>query len=328
MAKFTIIGTGAWGTALANVLLDNNNFVQMYGIDDKELQDLKNQKNTKYFGNSKLSQVPLVTNKIDDIINFAPNYLILAVPSVYIQSSLESIIYKLKNKPIVINVAKGFNPNTNDLWSKTLKKIIKKRASGYATLIGPSFAVEVFNRNYTVVNVISTSKKISTKVAKSFTNKYFKCVTIKDEVGAEIIGTMKNIMAIALGIAYEQHISINTRAAMLAQAVKEISIVINLYGGSINSLYNFCGIGDIFLTCTDEKSRNFSFGKSIAKNGLKKTLENMKSKTVEGYVATKIAYKMLKNNLKSTPLVSELYKVLYKNSKVNDFVEKIIKKII
>jgi glycerol-3-phosphate dehydrogenase (NAD(P)+) len=198
---------------------------------------------------------------------------------------------------------------------------------GLVTLIGPSFATEVFNQEPTIVNTISNNLKLSKQVSKLFNNHNFKCIEITDEVGAELIGALKNVMAIAMGIAYELHTSINTRAAMLAQATKEIYQVIKKFGGKAETLTQFCGIGDIYLTCTDTKSRNFAFGNLIAKYGFEKA-KQMNKKTVEGIYASKIAYDIINKYKIDAPVLKEIYNVLFNKINHKNFVKDIIKKII
>jgi glycerol-3-phosphate dehydrogenase (NAD(P)+) len=178
-----------------------------------------------------------------------------------------------------------------------------------------------------MINSVSSSIPLARMVSLLFNNSHFKCIEIKDEIGAEIIGALKNVMAIGMGIAYQLHTSINTRAAMLSQSTKEISKIVSLYGGNPETITQFCGIGDIYLTCTDEKSRNFSFGKSIAQIGVKKTLLNNK-KTIEGYFAANAIFKVIKANHINSPVFSEIYHVLFKSKKPANFVTNIMKIII
>lgn len=328
MNKIAVLGTGAWGTTLANVLLDNKQKVAMWGISESEISDLKKQTNTKYYGSKKLSKpLALVTTNIIDIINFNPNFIIIAIPSKFIEDVINKIINRLKSKPIFINVAKGFNPLTRKTWSYTIEDLIQHKASGLVTLIGPSFAVEVFNKEITVVNTVSSNILLAKKVAKIFSNKYFKCVSINDVYGAETMAALKNVMAIGSGIIYSQHESINTRAAILAQITHEISEIASLMGGHSTSLYQFCGIGDIFLTCTDNKSRNFSFGELVGRKGFAKAKKQLKEVTVEGYWATLIAYEIIKKNNINAPIISHIYKILYENENAKDFVKNVIKEI-
>ncbi len=324
MNKVAILGTGSWATALANVLLANNNQVALWGIDKSEIQDLKNKKNTHYFGNKLLVKKPnLVTDKVLDIVKFKPKYLIIAIPSIHIESVLNKFIDLLTIKPIIINVAKGFNEKTKTTWSSTINKIITNKSIGLVDLIGPSFAIEVFCRKPTIVNTVSENIELAKKVAKLFNNNFFKCVPINDIIGAETISALKNVMAIASGILYSQHASINTRSAILAQMAKEISYIVEKLGGKLNTLYQFCGIGDIFLTCTDNKSRNFSLGTMIASKGMKAMKTELSNRTYEGFWATKTAYEIINKYKLNAPIITNLYLILFKNADEKKFLIKI-----
>jgi glycerol-3-phosphate dehydrogenase (NAD(P)+) len=205
--------------------------------------------------------------------------------------------------------------------------MLSNKSKGLVSLIGPSFAIEVFNKQPTMVNTVSSSIPLARMVSLLFNNSHFKCVEIKDEIGAEVIGALKNVMAIAMGISYQLHTSINTRAAMLAQSTKEISKLVKHYGGKPETITQFCGIGDIYLTCTDEKSRNFSFGKLVAQIGIQRALKQ-NTKTVEGYYATNVIANVIRSKKINSPVLNEVYEVLYKHRKHVDFVKNIMKIII
>jgi glycerol-3-phosphate dehydrogenase (NAD(P)+) len=195
------------------------------------------------------------------------------------------------------------------------------------TLIGPSFANEVFKNEPTVLNAVSQRLILAKRVSKLFNNHHFKCIEILDEIGAEMMGASKNVMAIAMGVTYELHTSINTRAALLAQVTKEISRIVKVYGGEVETVLQFCGIGDIYLTCTDDKSRNFSFGKNIARVGVKRALAN-NNKTIEGYESTRVLYNIIKSHHIQAPALTEIYQVLFNNKNPKFFVRNVIKQII
>jgi glycerol-3-phosphate dehydrogenase (NAD(P)+) len=308
--------------------MENGHSVAMWGIDPKEINDLNHQLNSKYYGNKKTISKPVIaSSNIDEILNTKPTFILIAVPSVHIVHTLKLFVNKLTYKCYFINVSKGLDPQTNDIWSKTIKKIVGNKLKGLVTLIGPSFAIEVFNKQPTMINSVSSSLPLARMVSLLFNNSHFRCIEIKDEVGAEIIGALKNVMAIAMGVAYELHTSINTRAAMLAQATKEISKLVTVYGGQPTTITQFCGIGDIYLTCTDEKSRNFSFGRSIAKVGVKKALI-INNKTIEGYLATQIIHKTIASKKINSPVFDEIYQVLFGSKDPNNFVKNIMKRII
>ncbi|WEK83111.1 MAG: NAD(P)-binding domain-containing protein [Mycoplasma sp.] len=328
MAKIAILGTGAWGTALANVLLTNSNNVFMWGIDQNEINDLKHGVNAKYYGQHKLiNKLDVVGCNIHEVLQFNPDYVIIAVPSIHIENTIQLALKYLTNKPVFINVAKGFDQKTKKTWSITIEKLIKNKAKGLVTLIGPSFAIEVFNKEITIVNTVSKNKTLATKVAKIFQNNYFKCVAINDVIGAETISALKNVMAIGSGILYSQHTSINTRSAILAQMTKEISLIVKVLGGKTETVYQYCGIGDIFLTCTDSKSRNFSFGQAIGQKGFKQICKELKIHTVEGYWATQTAHEIIKKYKLHAPVIEHVYNVLYKNEDAKKFVYSIFKEV-
>jgi glycerol-3-phosphate dehydrogenase (NAD(P)+) len=178
-----------------------------------------------------------------------------------------------------------------------------------------------------MINSVSVSIPLARMVSLLFNNNHFKCIEIKDEIGAEIIGALKNVTAIGMGIAYQLHTSINTRAAMLAQCTKEIGNLVTIYGGETKTITQFCGIGDIYLTCTDEKSRNFSFGKLVADVGIKKALEH-NQKTIEGFYATKVIAKVIREKHINSPVFNEIFQVLFKNKSTSSFVKNIMKIII
>lgn len=324
--KIGFLGTGAWATALANTLLINKVSVAMWGIDKKELNDLKNGYNQKYFDTPLNGKLSLVTDDMEELVNFNPDYIIAAVPSAFIKEVLRNYI-AIANKPIkIINVAKGLDPETNNTWSKTIMDSFKNHINSFITLTGPSFAIDVYAKQPTVVNLVSKNVDEANKVAKLFNNHFFKCVVTNDETGAELCGALKNVMAIALGISTYYHATINTRAAMLTQATKEIASIVELYNGNKLSLLQFCGIGDIFLTCSDFKSRNYSFGNQVARLGIKNALkENIK--TVEGFKTAQTIYKVIVKNKLKCPVLTNTYKVLYEDMPPENFVSNIIREI-
>ena len=134
-------------------------------------------------------------------------------------------------------------------------------------------------------------------------------------------------MAIGSGIMYAQHSSINTRSCILAQIAKEIFYILKVMGGKLETLYQFCGIGDIYLTCTSKKSRNFSLGLTIGKKSYKKINKVVNANTIEGYWATKVAYEIIRKYKIDAPIISHLYSILYENENPENFVNNVVKEI-
>ncbi|WP_412032490.1 NAD(P)H-dependent glycerol-3-phosphate dehydrogenase [Malacoplasma muris] len=319
--KIAILGTGAWGTALSCCLSNNGYEVEMWGINPSEIKDLNSGYNRKFFGNKKLFAKVKANIDLQEVIENA-KYILLAIPSTFIIEVLDKVkpFMNNKNKYIIINVAKGLDPITNNVWSKSIYKNLKKYNIDLATLIGPSFAIDVFEKKPTVVNVVSKKLDVAKDVAQLFNSDFFKAVPCKDEIGSQILASLKNLLAIAIGISEENHNSINTISALLTQGVNEMQLIAKHMGAKDKTILQFCGIGDIFLTCTSNKSRNFTFGKQIFKNGLDKVLKENKA-TVEGYKVYPIVKKIINQKKLDVPVFKLIIKVLDKKLEPSKFVD-------
>lgn len=325
MAKILIVGTGAYGSALANVLLFNKHQVYMYCINQNEYQDLIHNCNKKYFGNLKFfGNFACVSNDLKKLLENKPDIIILSIPSQFIFDLTIKITSLLKNKPIFINVSKGLNGTSLDLWLNNLKKVIKNKSQGLVSLIGPGFAKEIFKQQITAINVVSDDQILAKKVAKIFKTNFFRCFIHQDEK-ILLCGICKNVMAIAFGLISSFELP-NTKALIFTQAIKETNQIILAAGGLSSTILSFSGVGDLYLSCNSEKSRNFSFGKTIAKYGIKKALV-MNKLTVEGYSALKILNSFCQKKKINSPIIFALYNVVYKNKQAKDFVKEILKKI-
>ncbi|MGL5246490.1 MAG: NAD(P)H-dependent glycerol-3-phosphate dehydrogenase [Mycoplasmoidaceae bacterium] len=314
----TIIGTGAWGTAIAKVLSESGNNVTMFGVDKKEIKDINQHgMNKKYYGTTKINTIIKATSDIDKALINA-NYVVFALPSAHLKDMLKIIKNRLKHKVIFINLVKGIDPANKKPWSFTISKILKNKSNGLASIIGPSFAIDVYHKKQTIVNVVSNNDIVCNKVAKLFSVPYLKVVKCPDEIGAETIAAYKNLLAIGMGMVFENTKSINTISAVLTQGIKEIAIISKNNGGKPSTIVEFCGIGDIFLTCTSDLSRNFTFGKNLYKKNTNKSFKIGKI-TVEGYTLYEIVKKEIINN-KNLPLFKSICLVLSKEIKPKNII--------
>ncbi|MGL4617293.1 MAG: NAD(P)H-dependent glycerol-3-phosphate dehydrogenase, partial [Mycoplasmoidaceae bacterium] len=211
-------------------------------------------------------------------------------------------------------------PANRKPWSFTISKVLKDKSNGLASIIGPSFAIDVYHKKQTIVNVVSNNDNICRKVAGLFSVPYLKVVKCSDEVGAETIAAYKNLLAIGMGIVIESTKSINTISAILTQGIKEIEIISKKNGGKPSTIIEFCGIGDIFLTCTSDLSRNFTFGKSLYRKNIDKSVKNGKT-TIEGYTLYEIVKKEIINN-GNLPFFKSICLVLSKQIKPKDIITK------
>ena len=323
MSKILVVGTGAFGTALANVLLENGHVVNMYGINEAQMEDIKKGYNKEFFGNKKLVKKPnLVTTDFPEAIK-GMQYLVIAVPSKYIQDTLRAHKKYIKPSVIIINSSKGIDPISKLNYFTLIHKVLPRNK--ICAIAGPSFAKELFECKHTIVNMTCKDLKVAQKAAKLFENKYFKVRAITDTTGASLISALKNGLAVCCGMLNEQGHSINTIAAVITRGVEEINNYILQSEGESTTALQYCGLGDVYLTCSSDKSRNYRLGQAIAKKGVKKALlEN--NLTIEGVeIIQDIHSKISKNN--KYALFNLLYDLIEGKIAPNKFIDALWEKI-
>lgn len=319
MSKILVIGTGAWGTTLANILLKNKHTVNMYGVDTGQLEDLKQGYNRDFFRNAKLHRIPhLVTNEFASAIENI-EYILISIPSKFIQPTLEKYKHLIKPNVVIINSSKGIDSKTGKNYFELIREILPN--NHISAIVGPSFAIEVFHNQYTIVNVICTEFDIAKNVCKLFNSKKFKTVPITDDLGSSIFSALKNGLAVGCGILYGYNTSINTIAAVITLGIQEIEQFYQLKGGKDSTALQYCAIGDIYLTCSDNKSRNFRFGELISKIGIKDAIDE-NTFTVEGLEVIKDIHHMIKNK-PNFVLFNTLYEIISGKLDSTKFVDKI-----
>lgn len=319
MNKILVIGTGAWGTTLANILLKNKHAVNMYGVDAGQIGDLKNGRNTDFFRNAKLHRVPnLVTDNFVDAID-GVEYILISIPSKFIQSTLQKYKDLIKPEVVIINSSKGIDSKTGKNYFELIHEILPD--NHITAIVGPSFAIEVFHNQNTIVNVICRELEIAKNVCKLFNNKTFKTVPITDELGSSVFSALKNGLAVGCGLLYGFNTSINTIAAIITLGIQEIEEFYKLKGGQDRTALQYCAIGDIYLTCSDNKSRNFRFGELIAKIGIKDAIDE-NTYTVEGLEVIKDIHNFIKNK-PNFILFNTLYEIISGKLDPTKFITKI-----
>lgn len=323
MSKILVVGTGAWGTTLANILLENRHTVNMYGVEPQQLEDLKRGYNKEFFKGAKLHKIPhLVTSDfavgVKDV-----EYILLSIPSKYIKPTLEQYKELIPADVVIINSSKGIDGQSGKNYFELIKDVLPNNP--ISAIVGPSFAIEVFHNQNTIVNAVCKDLNIAKKVGALFNNSYFITKPITDELGSSIFSALKNGLAVGCGMLYGLNASINTISAVITRGVQEIEHYVNVHQGEPKTAIEYCAIGDIYLTCSDDKSRNFRLGELIAKLGIKKALvEN--TYTVEGLEIIKDIHKSIKNDVEYI-LFNLLYEIVDNKIHPQDFINQLWKRL-
>ena len=314
MEKITIIGAGSWGSGLARIISDNGYHVKMFDVDQSIIDEI----NTFHTNKSKLPVGTLnenvtATTSIKEAVDFA-DLIVLVVPTAVIRNALRNISQVISSKKLFVNASKGIEPNTFKRVSEIVKEEIKNEyLEGFVALTGPSHAEEVILQMLTLVTASSENLEHAKTVQRIFSNQtYFRVYTINDLTGAELCGSLKNIIAVAAGMLHGLGFGDNTKAALITRGLVEINRIATLLGAEEKTIYGLAGLGDLVVTCTSFHSRNFQAGVKIASGkDLKQTLSEM-SMVVEGARTAIAAHQIIEKYQIYAPIIEAVYDVIYR----------------
>lgn len=306
--KIGILGSGAFGSALATVLVNNNNEVLMWTPFEEEKNFIQKTRLIKSLPGVRLNRKIKLTTNIDEVLEFS-KLLVIAIPAKNTSTLLDSIKDKF-NKDVHICIAtKGLEESTGLFMHELVKKYLN--TDKICVLSGPSFAIDLFKKSQVGLALASMNQETADIFEKVFENSYFKLRQNKDIIGTEICGSIKNVIAIASGILDALNSSESTRAMLLTEALHDMDSIITNLGGSEKTILSYAGFGDLLLTCNSSKSRNYSFGKFIGKEkNPKKIKKYLSTTTVEGYNALLAIYKLLKDRKIKVPMINLIYDIV------------------
>lgn len=317
MQKIGIIGAGAWGTALAQVLANNENEVLVWAREADVVQDInQNNQNSSF-----LEGVTLNSNiqATDSLSKAAESDLILLVtPAQFVRQTLQSLGSSLTaGKPLVI-CSKGLEIETGALLSQVAAEEIPDTPVG--VMSGPTFASEVAKGKPSAVTLAIQDKDIGQEIVDSINTKTLRIYTSEDLIGLQIGGAVKNVIAIACGVAHGMKMGESTRAALMTRGLAEMSRLVSAMDGEKKTLMGMCGIGDLVLTCYSEQSRNFTLGSQLgAGRNIDDILGERDGKCVtEGYYTAKALKKMADQHAVDMPISRSVYECLYEGKPIKE----------
>ena len=314
--KITFLGSGAWATALAYALSKNEGAdILLYGRDQGEIEDINLRNcNSRYFDDVTLpSSIKATLDPVEALKG--RDALLLAVPSKAIQDIVSLIKEHCDTKPLLINVIKGFDPETGVGVTSLIEECLGNQVQGVVSLVGPSFAYDVIHDDLTAVCAVSHDKEAARQVQRLFSSSSFRVYVQDDVIGAEIGAGMKNIIAIASGIMEGLGYKDNTRAALITRGLAEMTRFGLVRGAKEETFLGLTGVGDLVLTCSSKRSRNYTLGLAIGEANDAAIVLAQNKKTVEGVIAAKTIYALSKRINVETPIVDAVYRVLYENAK-------------
>ena len=320
--KVTILGTGAYGLALSEILSENNNEVVMWTKIESEKKELdETKKSSKLDGFILNNNIKIETN-LEEAVKHS-KLIIIAIPTAFVTDVCIELKKHIKPEQHICIASKGIEQGTCLFIHDMIKKQIRTKNIG--AISGPTFAIDLVNKVPVALSVASKNKKTIEIITKAFVNKHFRLEPTTDIVGIEICGAVKNIIAIASGMIDGLNYPISTQALLITQALYDIKNLIYALGGNKKTILSFAGFGDILLTCTSEKSRNYSFGKLIGSGASKEQIEEYKNKiTVEGLYTLKSIHKLIKKKKIKIPMINIIYDIVFNNKSIDDLINYLI----
>lgn len=322
MAKTGIMGAGSWGTALALLLNKNGHDVTIWSIDKAEVEMLttKREHVDKLPGISIPEQIT-ITNDIAEGIE-GMDLIVLAVPSVFTRSTARAMCPYVKEGQLLVNVSKGIEETTLMTMTEQIEEEIPQ--ANVAVLSGPSHAEEVGREMPTTVVAGAKDQETAEYIQKIFMSSVFRVYTSPDILGIELGGSLKNVIALAAGIADGLGYGDNTKAALITRGVAEISRLGIQMGGKKETFAGLAGMGDLIVTCASVHSRNRRAGYLMGQGKTMQEAMDEVKMVVEGVYSAKAAKALAERYQVSMPIVEEVNKILFENKKPEDAVKELM----
>ena len=300
--SISIIGSGAWGSALAITISDKFDTVYLIAKDAAEVKRLGNQHSAL---NTPFSSNIVITADLNKVI--LTEAILIATPSHVFAEILQKLSNYVSVQHYICWATKGFDTLNKCFLHETFEKILPNHNA--CVISGPTFALEIANKNLSAIVVASKNIKTRKYWSEAIQTKNLLCYTNDDIIGVEVGGSVKNIIAIAAGIADGLGFGANTQAAIITLSIAEITRLGVALGAEKSTFQGLSGIGDLVLTCSYDLSRNRRFGKELAKNiTIEQALLNVGG-TVEGYSTMQLILSMAHAKNIAMPICEQVFAV-------------------
>ncbi len=318
MSKVSVIGAGSWGTALSLLLHKNGHEVTVWSIVEAEIEMLNREHEHKdKLPGVQLPEDMIFTTNLQEAVA-GKELLVLAVPSPFTRSTAHLLKEVVTDGQIIVDVAKGVEEGT----LMTLSQIIHEEVpqANVAVLSGPSHAEEVGKGLPTTCVVGAKDRKTAEFLQNTFMNEVFRVYTSSDMLGIELGGALKNVVALAAGIADGLGYGDNTKAALITRGISEITRLGIAMGGKAETFYGLTGIGDLIVTCASMHSRNRRAGILIGQGkSMQEAMDEVKM-VVEGVYSAKAAVELSKKYHVEMPIIEQVNLVLFEGKAADEAV--------
>lgn len=321
--KFAVIGGGSWATAIAKMLCVNLSEIAWYMRNDAAIEHIQKYKhNPNYLSSVEFDTKKLkLTNNINEAIEYA-DYIIFAIPSAFLDAELKNMTVSLSDK-IIFSAIKGIVPETSLIVGEHFHIQYDIPYYNIGVITGPCHAEEVALERLSYLTIACGDPEKACIVAKSLSGNYIKAKISDDIIGTEYAAMLKNIYAIAAGIAHGLGYGDNFQSVMMSNGIREMKKFIRKVHKMKRNINDSAYLGDLLVTGYSVFSRNRMFGNMIGKGYTVKSAMMEMSMVAEGYYATKSAYKLNQGYGAKTPIIDAVYAVLYEGKDAKSVFKKL-----
>lgn len=325
--KFAVIGGGSWATAITKMLCHNMKQVAWYMRNEAAIENIKiNKHNPNYLSAVEFDTDQLIlTNDINEAIAYA-DYLVFAIPSAFLGSELQKLTVSLENK-VIISAIKGIIPETGLIVGQHFMQTYHLPIEQIVVLAGPCHAEEVALERLSYLTIAGGNLETAEIISESLRSHYIKAKTSDDVIGVEYAAMLKNIYAVAAGMAHGLGYGDNFQALLMSNAIREMKRFIKKVYKMKRNINDSAYLGDLLVTGYSLFSRNRMFGNMIGKGYTVKSAQMEMNMIAEGYYAARSAYMMNEVIKAKTPIIDAVYDVLYNGKEPKKVFRKLIDKL-
>eukprot|EP00397_Hematodinium_sp_SG-2012_P026893 GEMP01028220.1.p1 GENE.GEMP01028220.1~~GEMP01028220.1.p1 ORF type:complete len:346 (+),score=98.96 GEMP01028220.1:84-1121(+) len=323
--RAAVLGSGAFGTALALVLSRKGTEVMIYARSHDAVEQFNVcHENKKYLPGVQLPHNLRSSSEVREVVDRA-DLIILAIPTQFLRTFLcgNRAVFPV-GTPIVVS-AKGIEKDSLQTPYEILQEELPgKYAKHFAVLAGPSFAKEMCAELPTNVAIAAENREVALRVQAAMSSKMFRCYIHSDVMGCEIAGAVKNVLAIAAGACDGLGFGMNSRAALVCRGLREMTRLAKSLGSNGQCMSGLAGVGDLMLTCSSSQSRNYTVGKRVAAG---ETIENIRKSMVsvaEGVASAESVYFLAQRQKVKMNICDKVYQVLYEGKSLQEALENLL----
>ena len=323
--RVAVIGPGSWGTALSQVLNDNDHAVRIWGNIAEQIDEInQDHTNKRYFKEIVLDEKIKAYHSLEEALDGA-DAVLFVVPTKVTRLVAKQVAQLLKQKVIVMHASKGLEPDSHERISTILEEEIPHELRSEIVVVsGPSHAEETIVRDITLITAASNDLETAKYVQKLFSNHYFRLYTNTDVVGVETAGALKNIIAVGAGALHGLGYGDNAKAAIITRGLAEITRLGVKLGASPLTYSGLSGVGDLIVTGTSIHSRNWRAGDALGRGEKLADIEANMGMVIEGISTTKAAYELAQEFDVYMPITQAIYEVIYQDKGIKEAIFEIM----